>query len=46
VARITESTVSPLDEYSVQGRSRGVCKGCPGIPLGEKMAGGEYRAEK
>jgi len=25
---------------------QGVCKGCPDTPLGEKMAGGEYRAEK
>jgi len=30
----------------VQGRSQGVCKGCPGTPLEGKMAGGEYRAEK
>jgi len=29
-----------------QGRSQGVCKGCPSTPVGEKMAGGEYRAEK
>jgi hypothetical protein len=29
-----------------QGRSQRVCKGCPSTPLGEKMAGGDYRAEK
>jgi len=29
-----------------KGRSQGVCKECPGTLLGEKMAGGEYSAEK
>jgi len=45
VARITELAVSPLDEYSVQERSRGCAKVARAHPLEKKMGGGEYRAD-
>jgi hypothetical protein len=37
----------PMCQYSLdQGRSQGVCTGCPGTPRGQKMSGGGHRDKK